>query len=85
MMKLLKKNLQVQFRCTELSQLALSYLNQQEETGKEPTGPEPQPKMNGEQLDVFLPIDFRVARYFNDEITELFCASNNKALIYLQI
>ena len=85
MMKLLKKNLQVQFRCTELNQLALSSLSQQEETGKELTGREPQLKMNGVQPDVSLPIEFKVARYFNDEITELFCASNNKALIYLQI
>ena len=85
MKKLRKKNLQVQFRCTELNQLALNYLNQQEEIGKEPTGREQQPKMNGVQPDVSLPIDFKVARYFNDEITELFCASNNKALNYLQI
>ena len=81
MMKLLKKNLQVQFRCTELNQLALSSLSQQEETGKELTGREPQLKMIGEQPDVSLPIEFKVARYFNDEITELFCASNNIALI----
>ena len=85
MMKLLKKNLQEPFRCTELRQLVLSYLNQQEETGKELTGREQQPKMNGVQPDVSLPIEFKVARYFNDEITELFCASNNKALINLQI
>ena len=59
-------------------------MNQQEEIGKESTGREQQLKINGVQPDVSLPTDFKIARYFNDEITELFCASNNKAFTILK-